>query len=249
MWSGSGARSTRANGAGKSASSYNGSCSQGRAGADGTCDACRGNSCGAGSEARPRALGAGGAEFREGTGDMGVAPDVGGQRWPRRSQPLEDGLDCDDEAGFSQAWLMTGEVVNILRPLVYSLRCGASQERSWSPWLTSLAMDAVAYACTTRAGGGDMALLLPLGRRPDVDQPGAPVLPYLDDEQAAELKRRKMLWFLYLMRSPAFEMLVGPVSRGTADVFEGVPLMGGMVQYALSMLLYVQRHHFYTSAS
>lgn len=92
-----------------------------------------------------------------------------------------------------------------------------------------------------------MALLLPVGA--SVDPSGVPVLPYLDEEQAAELKRRKMLWLLYLMRSPAFELLAEPVSRGAAGVFEGVPLLGGMASYALNMLLYVQRHHFYTSAS
>ena len=78
---------------------------------------------------------------------------------------------------------------------------------------------------------------------------GVPVLPYLDEEQAAELRRRKMLWFLYLMRSPAFELLAEPVGRGAAGVFEGVPILGGMAGYALNILLYVQRHHFYTSAS
>ncbi|CAN0449557.1 unnamed protein product, partial [Scytosiphon promiscuus] len=70
-----------------------------------------------------------------------------------------------------------------------------------------------------------------------------------NEEQAVELRRRKMLWLLYLMRSPAFELLAEPVTRGAAGVFEGVPVLSGMVGYALNMLLYVQRHHFYTSAS
>eukprot|EP00752_Nemacystus_decipiens_P011059 g9825.t1 len=158
--------------------------------------------------------------------------------------------------GPSQAWLMAGEVIHILRPLVYSYSCGSAGERSWRPWLTSLAMDAAAFACTARAGGGGaMSLLIPIGAAGSggVDGSGAdngvPVLPCLDEEQAAELRRRKLLWFLYLMRSPAFEVLAEPVSRGAAGVFEGVPLLGGMANYALNMLLYVQRHHFYTSAS
>lgn len=138
---------------------------------------------------------------------------------------------------------MAGEVVHILRPLVYCYSWELSGERSWRPWLTSLGMDALAYACTVRAGGGEMVLLLPVGSST------VPVLPYLDEEQAAELRRRKMQWFLYLMRSPAFELLTEPVSRGAAGVFEGVPLLGNLAGYALNMLLYVQRHHFYTSAS
>lgn len=147
---------------------------------------------------------------------------------------------------------MAGEIIHILRPLVYSYSCGSVGERSWRPWLTSLGMDAAAFACTARAGGGGTRYLLtPLGAaggRAGAGD-GVAVLPYLNDEQAAELRRRKMLWFLYVMRSPAFELLAEPLSRGAAGVFEGVPLLGGMAGYALSMLLYVQRHHFYTSAS
>lgn len=181
------------------------------------------------------------------------------------SRTEDDGRDGDgdggeEEPGVSHAWLMAGEVVNILRPLVYSHGCAVSGVRSWRPWLVSLGMDALAYACTTRAGGGSVALLLPLGgngNRKGVRVLGngvasieaVPVLPYLDDAQTAELRRRKLLWFLYLMRSPAFEILTEPVGRGAAGLFDGVPLLGGLATYALNMLLYVQRHHFYTSAS
>ncbi|CAM9487915.1 unnamed protein product [Pylaiella littoralis] len=157
-----------------------------------------------------------------------------------------------DGGELSQVWLMAGEAIHILRPLVYSYSYGLAGEGSWRQWLTSLGMDAAAYTCTARAGGGGARSLLTSlgatsGRAGAGD--GVLVLPYLDDEQAAELSRRKMLWFLYLMRSPAFELLAEPVSRGAAGVFEGVPLLGGMADYALNMLLYVQRHHFYTSAS
>lgn len=166
----------------------------------------------------------------------------------------------EEESSISQVWLMVGELVNILRPLVYCRGCSSSGQRSWRPWLISLGMDALAYACTVRAGGGGVALLLPLAGHGDRDRvrvlgsgvasvEAVPVLPYLTDAQAAELRRRKMLWFLYLMRSPAFEILTEPVSRSAAGVFEGVPLFGGLATYALNMLLYVQRHHFYTSAS
>jgi Peroxisomal membrane protein (Pex16) len=67
--------------------------------------------------------------------------------------------------------------------------------------------------------------------------------------QKAELSRRKAQWFFYLLRSPAFELLLGPAAHGTASAFEGVPLLGGAANYALQMLLYVQKHHFYISAS
>lgn len=217
-----------------------------------------------------------GTRVLEDDGGMGTAPAAlsavrpsGGnigmmeQRQQEHEQPLhtahgnkQSGYGCktfeesdSGEVRFPQAWLMAGEAVNILRPLVYSHGCAVSGDRSWRPWLTSLGMDAIAYACTTRAGGGNVALLLPLrgNRRDNASGRQMPVLPYLDDEQAAELRRRKMLWLLYLLRSPAFELLAEPVGKGAAGVFEGVPVFGGLATYALTMLLYVQRHHFYTS--
>ncbi|CAM9753005.1 unnamed protein product [Discosporangium mesarthrocarpum] len=175
-------------------------------------------------------------------------------------------------AGPSRAWLLMGEVVHILRPVVYSHFCSHFGERSWNPWLISLGMDTLAYACTSRAGSGRFALLLPLpavGRQwqgplaavgdhraqssgwssGGDSQGNVPVLPYLNAEQQAELRRRKLQWLLYLMRSPAFDLLASPVAHGVAGVFEGVPLFGGAASYALNMLVYVQRHHFYMSAS
>lgn len=223
--------------------SCDGSCSQRLA--EGACSACRGGE------------GLRGLRDTAGGGGQGAAEDMlsrvacGDGVWDggheRRRQAHHSSAGGGNVTGFSQAWLMTGEVIHILRPLVYSYSCGPAGQASWRPWLTSLGMDAVAYACTARAGGGKMVILLPIaaGSKPC----GVPVLPFLDEEQAAELKRRKMLWFLYLMRSPAFEVFAEPISRGAAGVFEGVPLLGGLAGYALSMLLYVQRHHFYTSAS
>lgn len=161
----------------------------------------------------------------------------------------EPGGDNGDPEGVSQTLLLVGEVLNILRPLLYAIYCTSAGEKSWRPWLTSLAVDALAFTCTARAGGGSPALLVSLGDGSKDGSPSAPVLPHLNEVQAAELRRRKLLWLMYLLRSPAFELLAEPVGRGTAGLFEGVPLLGGMARYALNMLLYVQQHHFYISAS
>lgn len=282
VWSGRG-RSNRPIGVGRAAiaSSFpSSSLCDGDGGGDGGgggngdgafCGACQARNMGSNSRVSVRGyggreIGAGGPSFGEAADDeLSYCCVAEEWRHQRRAQEEEEGVSGDALSSrgggaceeSSQAWLMAGEVVHILRPLVYSYSCGSAGERSWRPWLTSLAMDAAAFACTARAGGGGaMTLLIPIGAAGGgggVDGSGAgdgvPVLPYLDAEQAAELRRRKMLWFLYLMRSPAFELLAEPVSRGAAGVFEGVPLLGGMAGYALNMLLYVQRHHFYTSAS
>ena len=266
IWSGRG-RSNRPIGLGRAAtaaSSSSSSLCDGGSGSgcyqrgpdEGFCGACREQASSSGSGSSGVSFHGYGARQEIGAGRLGEAANIGGgvscaaEECRHRRGGGGGGGDLSPrgraDGGGSHAWLMAGEIIHILRPLVYSYSCGSSGERSWRPWLTSLGMDAAAFACTARAGGGGpMSLLTPVGTGDD----GALVLPYLDEEQAAELRRRKMLWFLYLMRSPAFELLAEPVSRGAAGVFEGVPLLGGMAVYALNMLLYVQRHHFYTSAS
>ncbi|CAM9645690.1 unnamed protein product, partial [Scytosiphon promiscuus] len=248
VWSGRG-RSNRPIGVGRAASAASPpSCDASRCSrriSGSPCSVCRSRNGTA--ESRGLGYGVGRREMEAGhsTGSEVSCPDA---QWRQRQQAREN---KDGGGGVSQAWLMAGEVIHILRPLVYSYSCGSAGERSWRPWLTSLGMDAAAYACTARAGGGGMVSLLAVGASGGGAgcAGGVQVLPYLNEEQAVELRRRKMLWLLYLMRSPAFELLAEPVTRGSAGVFEGVPVLSGMVGYALNMLLYVQRHHFYTSAS
>ncbi|CAN0247257.1 unnamed protein product [Phaeothamnion confervicola] len=153
---------------------------------------------------------------------------------------------------------MAGEVLNVARPVVYSgvrLRRG---DESRLAWLASLTVDVMAYACTARAYPDGYSLFAAGERRQPVQRrqwPGpatdsaAAAATVLSPAEAAELRRRKALWMLYLLRSPVFEVLASPAARATAAVFEGVPLLGGLANYALEMLLYVQRHHFYVAGS
>ncbi|CAM9235774.1 unnamed protein product [Hapterophycus canaliculatus] len=252
VWSGRG-RSNRPIGVGRAtAAAPPPSCDASRCSrrvADGSsCSYCRSRD----GTVDPRGFGCGHGGREQGAGRPDGAADgdlsYADARWRQRQQAQEED---DGVGGVSQSWLMAGEVIHILRPLVYSYSCGSAGERSWRPWLTSLGMDAAAYACTARAGGRGVVSLLAVGGAGSSSGStgGVQVLSYLDEEQQAELRRRKMLWLLYLMRSPAFELLAEPVARGAAGAFEGVPVLSGMVGYALNMLLYIQRHHFYTSAS
>ncbi len=79
--------------------------------------------------------------------------------------------------------------------------------------------------------------------------PGAGTGRCLTPEEEDELSRRKRMWALYLLRSPVFQRATLPAANSVAAAAGYVPLMGWVVQFAVGMLGYYNRVHFYNSAS
>lgn len=46
-----------------------------------------------------------------------------------------------------------------------------------------------------------------------------------------------------------YSALAGPLAERVLGALGRVPLLGMLFRYALSMLVYIQRHHFYVAAS
>jgi hypothetical protein len=82
----------------------------------------------------------------------------------------------------------------------------------------------------------------------------APSLPggdgrCLSPEEEGELTRRKRMWALYLLRSPLFERCTVPAAERVAAGAGYVPLLGWVAQFAVGMLGYYNKVHFYSSGS
>ena len=126
--------------------------------------------------------------------------------------------------------LFLGEVLHILRPVIYTYCLRKSRrKRSWWPFLLSALIAALNHTCTQRGIGRDLSRL--------------------DHLQQQELQRRRMLWFLYLLRSPIFQLLTEPVASSAHQGLSHVPLVGGLSSYGLQMLRYIHTHYFYISGS
>lgn len=174
---------------------------------------------------------------------------MGGGTFTGRAFPLEE------EAAVATArtnLLLAGEVLHVLRPLLYaylkwvvarrerreqgwvvgggggsssSSSKGTGSDR-WLPVLASALVDAASLRCTQQALGAATPLRLC---------------------HQEELQRRRSLWCLYLLRTPIFEGLTLPVAGAVDRGLGRVPLAGGFVNYAFAALCYVQRHHFMTN--
>ena len=116
------------------------------------------------------------------------------------------------------------ETLYLTRPLVYCLLRLHTAHGAWPPFLASLAMD--------------VASRLLYGR-----------WERLSGEQRVELSRRLLWWSLYLLRSPVFEQYVQARLVRVGEVVGKVPLLGMIGTNVVDLILSLQQHYFYTSAS
>ncbi|CAD7697186.1 unnamed protein product [Ostreobium quekettii] len=162
---------------------------------------------------------------------------------------------ASSQHALGQRVLLVGELLQIVRPLLYVMALRRNGCHSWAPWLLSLGLELTSHHLVAR--GGD--LMRESGLSPH-DGPGSlqeSTFLYMlrlanfewGPAEARELRRRKMLLLLYLLRSPFFDLVTGRVVRGTGRVFGRLPLVGCLAGKAVELLLGAQQYYSYTSGS
>lgn len=116
------------------------------------------------------------------------------------------------------------------------LRSRARGRQAWSPWLLSL---------LTELASAQLSHAALAQRRREQDRDGAEPTRV----EAQELSRRRSHFAYYFLREPLFALLTEPAAERAADTLGNVPLVGAGMRYLLAMLRYLQRYHFYTTAS
>ncbi|KAH6779816.1 shrunken seed protein [Perilla frutescens var. hirtella] len=137
------------------------------------------------------------------------------------------------ERGLPGGLFLTGEVMFILRPLIYVLLIRKYGARSWFPWLTSLGVDII--------GNGIISLVTILWHNSNDFR--------FSNNEKIELKRRKLLWALYLMRDPFFTKHTRQRLDGTQKILEHVPIVGLLTEKLIELLVGAQTRYTYMSGS
>ncbi|KAL9252389.1 Peroxisome biogenesis protein 16-like protein [Drosera capensis] len=140
------------------------------------------------------------------------------------------------EKGLSGGLFLAGETLYILRPLIYVLFIRKYGIRSWIPWLGSLGVDLVAMIALAKATESKR------GVKEETDI-------HVSVAENKELKRRKLLWALYLMRDPFFCKYTRQRIEGTQKLLEPVPILGLVAEKLGELVLRVQTRYTYMSAS
>uniref|UniRef100_A0ACD5V7X1 Uncharacterized protein n=1 Tax=Avena sativa TaxID=4498 RepID=A0ACD5V7X1_AVESA len=136
--------------------------------------------------------------------------------------------------GVSGRLFMLGEAVHIFRPLVYVLMIRKFGIRSWTPWLVSLAVELTSLGIHSHATD--------LNHR-------AGKVHHLSSAERDELKRRKMMWALYVMRDPFFANYTKRHLEKAEKALNPVPLVGFLIGKLVELVEGAQSRYTYTSGS
>lgn len=136
--------------------------------------------------------------------------------------------------GVSGRLFMLGEAVHIFRPLVYVLLIRKFGIKSWTPWLVSLAVELTSLGIHSHATD--------LNHR-------AGKVHQLSSAERDELKRRKMMWALYVMRDPFFASYTRRHLEKAEKALSPVPLIGFITGKLVELLEGAQSRYTYTSGS
>ncbi|XP_073012765.1 peroxisome biogenesis protein 16 [Typha latifolia] len=139
------------------------------------------------------------------------------------------------ERGLSGRLFLAGEALSILRPLIYVMFIRKYGIRSWTPWLISLAVDLtgmsiLSYATSQHCGGGDR-------------------LCQLSTSEKDELKRRKLICALYIMRDPFFTKYTKHQLEKADRYMSPVPIIGLLTAKLVELIVGAQTRYTYTSGS
>ncbi|KAF7826045.1 peroxisome biogenesis protein 16 [Senna tora] len=137
--------------------------------------------------------------------------------------------------GLRGVLLLVGEVLFITRPLIYVLFIRKYGIRSWTPWFISLAIDCIgtsifSLVTTSMAGGKKQKVKLSASEKDEV-------------------KRRKLLLVLYLMRDPFFGKYTRQKLESTEKVVEPIPIIGFLTAKVVELLIGAQTRYTYMSGS
>ncbi|XP_043717674.1 peroxisome biogenesis protein 16-like [Telopea speciosissima] len=139
------------------------------------------------------------------------------------------------EKGLHGGLFVMAEVLCIARPLVYVLFIRKYGVRSWMPWLVSLAVDLtgvgfLSYVTRSQNNGNGK------------DFP-------LSTSEQNEIKRRKLLWALYIMRDPFFSKYTRQRLENTEKFLEPVPVIGVFTAKLIELIVGAQSRYTYMSGS
>ncbi|GMY09438.1 peroxisome biogenesis protein 16 [Fagus crenata] len=139
------------------------------------------------------------------------------------------------EKGLHGALFLAGEVLFITRPLIYVLFIRKYGIRSWIPWFLSLTVDFV--------GMGILSKVTESGCLRKEQQ------FHLSNSEKDEVKRRKLLLALYIMRDPFFSKYTRERLESTKNVLEPVPIIGFLTDKIVDLIIGAQTRYTYMSGS
>ncbi|KAJ4892388.1 Peroxisome biogenesis protein 16 [Raphanus sativus] len=194
------------------------------------------------------ALSSFGQNARTGTGTTTTTASSSNSGWSRRIQHQQAVIEPPvvmvkekrttisellSEKGVKGALFVMGEVLYITRPLIYVLFIRRYGISSWIPWAISLSVDTLGMGILS-----NLKLWGEESKQIHFSQP-----------ERDELRRRKLLWALYLLRDPFFTKYTRQKLESSQKKVEPVPLIGFFTEKIVELLVGAQTRYTYISGS
>ncbi|KAJ3693974.1 hypothetical protein LUZ60_009454 [Juncus effusus] len=136
------------------------------------------------------------------------------------------------ERGASGQLFLIGEVIHVLRPFLYVLFIRKYGIKSWAPWLVSLSVDLIGMSIISNATGT-----------------GNGSRYQLSETEKEELRRRKNILALYIIRDPFFTKYTRNRLEKVDKLLSPVPLVSFFTSKFIELLIGIQTRYTYTSGS
>lgn len=171
-----------------------------------------------------------------------------------RLNEIEDAMELSMQQAHRR--LFTGEMLHVLRPVVYVATLRIWGIKSWKPWLVGLAVELLSAEATRSAWATSNDAALGAARELAASTGGSSIASLyakqgirLDSRDLDEITRRKVLLMLYLLRDPLFGQRTRPVLQAFVRATSRVPLLSSLISFPVSMLEGIQRYYTYTSGN
>lgn len=159
-----------------------------------------------------------------------------------------------ESKGMALRLVAAGEVVHILRPVLYVCCLRIWGARSWKPWIISLICELASYRITCSAQAHSSRRAMEAAEKSTLVNPTISALHAMQGitwnrEELDELTRRKMLLLFYLLRDPLFGRVTRPAMHTWLRTTKRVPLVSWLSEKVAEFTEGIQKYYTYTSAS
>lgn len=150
--------------------------------------------------------------------------------------------------------IILGELLHILRPVLYVAALRRWGRRSWKPWSLSLALELGSNRLTAAGAAASHKAAIEAARSPAVAGTSLAALYGMQGiqwrrEELDEITRRKLQLLLGLLRDPFFSRVTGPAVERWEKRLDRVPVIGSISNKIVELLLGIQKYYTYTSGS
>lgn len=150
--------------------------------------------------------------------------------------------------------IVMGELLHVLRPVLYTLALRKYGRQSWRPWFISLGLEAASAALIDAGASVQRQACQAAADDPTLHHGSLALLYSMQtlrwtSSEVRELIRRRLLFLYYIIRSPFFDLYTRPPVERVQGWLHRIPLISSLSNKAVEILFGIQDLYTYTSAS